>query len=88
MINVYKTIATKTLKMKIHVFFINVHLKKLMQNSIINMNVKRSINVINTTIKRIKKNLMSKKKIKITNDFFINKKTLNAQIFKKNKNNM
>ena len=64
MINVYKTIATKTLKMKIHVFFINVHLKKLLQNSIFNINIKRSISVINITIKRIKKNLISKKKRK------------------------
>ena len=61
-IDVYKTIATKTLKMKTYVSFINVHLKKLLQNSIVNMNIKCSINVINTTIKRIKKNLMSKKK--------------------------
>ena len=61
-IDVYKTIATKTLKMKIYVFFINVHLKKLLQNSIINMNVKYLINVINIIIKRIKKDLMSKKK--------------------------
>ena len=43
-------------------FFINVHLKKLMQNSIVNMNARRLINVINMTIKRIKKDLMSKKK--------------------------
>ena len=64
MIDVYKTIATKTLKMKTHVSFINVHLKKLLQNSIVNMNAKRSINVIDTTMKRIKRNLMSKKKKK------------------------
>ena len=64
MIDVYKTIATKVLKIKIHVFFINVHLKKLLQNSIVNMNAKCSINVINTTMKRIKKNLISKKKRK------------------------
>ena len=64
MIDVYKTTATKTLKMKTHVFFINVRLKKLLQNLIVNMNVRRSINVINTRIKRIKRNLMSKKKRK------------------------
>ena len=64
MINVYKTIATKALKIKIYVSFINVYLKKLLQNSIINMNVKRSINIINTTMKHIKKNLMSKKERK------------------------
>ena len=80
MIDVYKMIATKILKIKIHVFFINVHLKKLLQNSIVNINARRSINVINTTIKRIEKkfNVKEKKKIKVTNDFFINKKALNA----------
>ena len=52
------------------------------------MNVRCLINVVNTTIKRIKRNLMSKKKkVKVMNDFFINKKTLNAQTFKKDKNN-
>ena len=65
MIGVYKTIATKTLKIKIYVFFINVHLTKLLQNSIINMNARRLINVIDITIKRIKKNLISKKKSKL-----------------------
>ena len=55
MIDVYKMIATKTLKIKTHIFFINVHLKKLLQNSIINMNAKRLINVINITMKRINK---------------------------------
>ena len=54
----------KTLKMKIHVFLINVHLKKLLQNSIVNINARRSISVIDTTMKRIRKNLMSKKKRK------------------------
>ena len=65
MINVYKTIVTKTLKIKIHVFFINIYLKKLMQNSIVNMNAKCSINVIDATMKHIKKDLMSKKKLKL-----------------------
>ena len=86
-IDVYKTIATKILKMKTYVLFINVHLKKLLQNSIVNMNARCLINVINTMMKRIKRNLMSKKKIKITNDFFTDKKMLNAQMFKKGKNN-
>ena len=64
MIDIYKATATKALKMKTHVSFINVHLKKLLQNSIINMNIKRSISVINITMKRIKRNLMLKKKRK------------------------
>ena len=65
MIGAYKTIATKTLKMKTYVSFINIHLKKLLQNSIVNMNAKRLISVIDTTMKRIKRNLMSKKKRKL-----------------------
>ena len=65
MINAYKTIATKSFKIKIYISFINIHLKKLLQNSIVNINAKRSINIINTTIKRIKRNLMSKKKLKL-----------------------
>ena len=64
MIDVYKTIAMKTLKMRIYIFFINVYLKKLLQNSIININVRCSINVINTTIKHVKRNLMLKKERK------------------------
>ena len=65
MINAYKTIATKTLKMRIHVFFIDVYLKKLLQNLVVNINIKRLINVINTTMKRIKRNLILKKKLKL-----------------------
>ena len=65
MIDVYKIIITKTLKIKAHILFINVHLKKLLQNSIVNINIKRLINVINIMIKRIKRNLMSKKKRKL-----------------------
>ena len=51
------------------------------------MNAKRSINAIKTMMQQIKKNLMSKKKIKIkiTNDFITDEKTLNAKIFKKTK---
>ena len=64
MIDAYKTTATKALKMKTYVLFINVHLEKLLQNLIVNMNTRRSISVIDTTMKHIKKNLMSKKKRK------------------------
>ena len=55
MIDVYKTIATKILKIKTHILFINVYLKKLLQNSIVNINARYLINVIDTIIKRIKK---------------------------------
>ena len=53
------------------------------------MNVKCSINAIETTMQRIKKNLMLKKtKVKVTNDFIINKETLNAKALKKDENNV
>ena len=89
-IDVYKTIATKTLKVEIHVSFINIHLKKLLQSSIINMNAKRSINAIETAMQHIKRNLMSKKKtkVKVTNNFIANKKTKNAKTLKKDEGNV
>ena len=65
LVDAYKIIATKTLKIEIYVLFINIHLKRLLQNLIINMNVKRSINAVETTMQRIKKNLMSKRKWKL-----------------------
>ena len=73
----YKITATKTLKIKIHVSFINSHLKRLIQSLIVNMNAKRLISAMKTAMRRIKKNLMSKKKtkVKIMNNFTANKKT-------------
>ena len=56
---------TKTLKIEIYIFLINIHLKRLLQNSIVNMNVKRLISAIETVMQRIRKNLMSKKKRKL-----------------------
>ena len=56
---------TKTLKIEIYILFINIHLKKLLQSSIINMNAKRLINAVKTTMQHIKKNLMSKRKRKL-----------------------
>ena len=50
------------------------------------MNVRRSINAIETMIKHIRKDLMSKrKKVKIAHNFITNKKTLNTQTIKRNK---
>ena len=63
-VDVYKIIATKTLKIEIHVLFINIHLKRLLQNSIINMNIKRLISAVETTMQQIKRNLISKRKRK------------------------
>ena len=64
-VDVYKTTTIEMLKMKIYVFLINIHLKNLLQNLIINMNIKQLINVVDTTVKRIRKNLMSKRKRKL-----------------------
>ena len=64
LIGVYKITATKTLKIEIYVSFINIHLKKLLQSLIVNMNARRSISAVETTMQRIRKNLMSKRKRK------------------------
>ena len=64
-IEVYKTTVTKTLKIETYVFSINIHLKKLLQSSIVNINARRSISAIETAMQRIRKNLMSKKKRKL-----------------------
>ena len=53
LIEVYKITTTKTLKVEIYVFFINIHLKRLLQNSIVNMNAKRLISAVETTMQRI-----------------------------------
>ena len=52
-IEVYKITTTKTLKIETYVSFINIHLKKLLQNSIVNMNAKRLINAVETAMQRI-----------------------------------
>ena len=58
---IHKTIATKTLKMKLHISSINLHMKKMMIKTIIRMNFKTSRSVIAKTINRIWKNLKSKR---------------------------
>ena len=64
LIEAYKITTTKTLKIEIYVFFINIHLKRLLQSLIVNINAKRSISAIETAMQHIRKNLMSKKKRK------------------------
>ena len=59
---VYKTIATKTLKMKLHVFSIDLHMKKRMIKIMIRMNFETSRNAIEKTINRIQRDLRDKKK--------------------------
>ena len=58
---IYKTIATKALKMKLHVFSINLHMKKMMIKIMIRMNFKTSRNAIAKTINRIQRDLRDKK---------------------------
>ena len=53
--------TTKILKTKIYVFSRNLHLKNLLQELIININVELSINVIDMTVEYIRKYFMSKK---------------------------
>ena len=63
-------------------------MKKILQNSIVNMNIKRLINAVETTMQRIKRKLMLKKmKVKVINDLIVNKKMLNAKAFKKDEDN-
>ena len=63
-IEIYKITATKALKIEIYVFLINIHLKRLLQSLIVNMNAKCSINAVETAMQRIRKNLMPKRKRK------------------------
>ena len=53
MINVYRTTTTETLKMKIYISFIDIYLENLLQNLMININIKHSISAIKMTMKRI-----------------------------------
>ena len=87
LVDAYKITATKILKIEIHILLINIHLKRLLQNSIINMNAKRLINAIETTMQRIKKKSDAEKKIKIkiTNDFIADEKRWMRKHLKKTK---
>ena len=58
---IYKTTFTKTLQMKINTTSIDIHLKKLLQRSIINMNVKNSRKTIETIVTRIKHDINFRK---------------------------
>ena len=59
---IYKAIATKTLKMKLHVSSINLHMKKMMIKIMIRMNFKTSRSAIAKTINRIQRDLRNKRK--------------------------
>ncbi len=60
-INVYHVISTKTLQMKINMTSINIHLQKLIQRSIINMNFWKLEEIIEITVHWIHNDLISKR---------------------------
>jgi len=60
-INVYHVILTKTLQMKINMMLINIHLQKLIQRSIINMNSWKLDEIIEIIMRWIHNNLTSKR---------------------------
>ena len=57
----YKDIATKTLKMKLHIFSINLYMKKMMIKTMIRINFKTSRSAIAKTINRIQRDLKDKR---------------------------
>jgi len=58
----YKTIFTKTLQVKINIFFINIYLKKLVQKLIIIINIKELKKIIDIIILYICNNLIFRKR--------------------------
>ncbi len=60
-INVYHVTSTKTLQMKINITLINIHLRKLIQRSITNMNSWKSDKVIEMTVHWIRNDLTLKR---------------------------
>ena len=58
---IYKAIATKTLKIKLHIFSIDLHMKKMIIKIMIRMNFKTSRNAIVKTINCIQKDLRDKR---------------------------
>ena len=58
---IYKVIATKTLKMKLHVLSINLHMKKMIIKIMIRMNFRTSCSAIAKTISRIQRDLRDKR---------------------------
>ena len=58
---IYKIIATKTLKMKLHVLSINLHMKKMIVKIMIRMNFRTSRNAIAKTISHIQRDLRDRR---------------------------
>jgi len=63
--NIYKTIFTKVLQVKINIFFINIYFEKLIQRLVIIINIQELSKTINATILRIRNTLISKKEQKL-----------------------
>ena len=63
-INVYHVTLTETLQVEINTASINIHLRKLIQKSIMNMNSWKSDEVIETTMHRIRNDLILKRERK------------------------
>ncbi len=63
-INVYHVISTETLQIEIYTASINIHLWKLIQKSIMNMNSWKSGEVIEMMMRRIRNNLILKRRWK------------------------
>jgi len=60
-IDVYRTILTKILQIKIKIILINIYLRKLIQKLIININLQELSKVISTTMRQIRNNLILKR---------------------------
>ncbi len=64
-INIYQATSTKTLQMKMNMMLINIHLQKLIQRLIINMNSQKSNKVIEMIMRWICNNLILKRDWKL-----------------------
>ena len=61
-IGAYKATPTETLQVETNTTSIDIHLRKLTQRSIINLNSRKSSEVIEATTRRIRNDLTSKKR--------------------------
>jgi len=88
-INVYHAISTKILQMKINMTLINIHLQKLIQRSIINMNFWKSNKVIKITVRQICNDMILKRdwKSKLCKTFLQLKRKWMKEILKQTKMN-
>jgi len=78
-INIYWAILTKVLQIKTNTISINIYLRKLIQKSITNINLRKSNKVITTTMRRICNNLIlnRNRKLKLRKNIFSIKAKIN-----------